>query len=395
MKGLGMNNHHISRRVVLKSLGAAATTLSIASLLSACKVTGHGAKQRELNFFGVGTLDIKDKWHNLPTDLGFTVAFKDNQNDVGHVITEMITMGASRTYDVGGLLGGAESELAQAKAILPWDTTKLKNYPRLWNLAKTIRSSRYEGQQYGIPIAVNADSMIYLPEKAGTVTSYHEVFNRKFKGKTSMEDSWMNSVLFTAIYLKESLQANIVDPSNLSTDELGTVMEFLTKQKRDKQFLKFWSGWEEGVNLIASGEVYVMTGWEPIVYEARRRGAKADYAKPKEGYEAWSTNLLLHAGAQEHGMVENAHAFADWLLDGYYGGVLATERGYIVPDDQTVAYARANPQQFTVEQLTHIENAVKGVQDKFAGVESSAYWLNVRPTNYRLYEDAWSRLRAS
>ena len=32
-----------------------------------------------------------------------------------------------------------------------------------------------------------------------------------------------------------------------------------------------WKVWQDGVDLITSEEVWVMTGWEPIVYEARRR----------------------------------------------------------------------------------------------------------------------------
>jgi len=33
-----------------------------------------------------------------------------------------------------------------------------------------------------------------------------------------------------------------------------------------------------------------MTGWEPIVYAARKRGIDCYYAVPKEGYEAWGNN---------------------------------------------------------------------------------------------------------
>ncbi len=32
-----------------------------------------------------------------------------------------------------------------------------------------------------------------------------------------------------------------------------------------------------------------MTGWEPIVYEGRKRGLQVEYAAPVEGYEAGAT----------------------------------------------------------------------------------------------------------
>jgi putative spermidine/putrescine transport system substrate-binding protein len=383
-----------SRRELLRKLGFTAAVFPLSGIAASCRRLG-GHTATELSFFGVGTLDIGPEWRRAMDEVDIRVEFKDNLNDVGQVITQMITLDAATAYDVGGLLGGAETELAQAKTIIPWDLSKLSNFDGLWSWVKDISSARWEGHQYGIPIAVNADAMIYLPDKTGTVDSYHAVFDRKFKGRTSMEDSWMNSVIFTAIYLKESSQANIVDPGDLSLEELNIVMEFLTKQKRDRQFLKFWSGWEEAVGLITNGDVWVMTGWEPIVYAAQKRGARALYARPKEGYEAWSTNLLLHAGAQERHLIDAAHRFANWGLNGFYGCQLALERGYVVPNDRTVEYAHANPTMFTSNQISEIEKTIANVKAKFSGMKSTAYWLNVRPKNYRHYEDLWSKLRAS
>ena len=40
--------------------------------------------------------------------------------------------------------------------------------------------------------------------------------------------------------------------------------------------------------LLVRREVYVMDAWEPMVFEARRRGVNAAYARPKEGYLLWA-----------------------------------------------------------------------------------------------------------
>jgi putative spermidine/putrescine transport system substrate-binding protein len=383
-----------TRRELFRRLGFTAAAFPLSWLALSCR-RGSSQPGTTLNFFSVGTLNDGASWQRAEHELGTKVVFRDNQNDVGQVITQMITLGAGKAYDVGGLLGGAERELAQARTILPWDLNKIPNYKGIWPQVLDISTARVDGRQYGLPIAVNADSMIYLPEKTGTVDSYHAVFDRNFRGRTSMEDSWMNSVFFTAMYLKESSQVSIVDPSDLTVPELHEVMEFLTKQKRDGQFLKFWSGWEEGVDLITSGDVWVMTGWEPIVYEAQKRGVKAKYAKPKEGYEAWSTDLLLHVGAQDRHVIDAAHAFANWALGGFYGCQLALERGYVVPNDKAAQYIDEHDKAFTADQVSHIRNTVDGVKAKFSGVKSSVYWLNVRPNNIRAYEDLWSTFRAS
>jgi len=379
-------NSNTSRRDLLKLLSLAGAGY----LASGC----HRSKpQQALTMYGTGTLDIgREGWSRLTQDTGISLKFLDNKNDTGPVITQMIVGSAAYDYDLGGLQGGAERELAAAGKILPWDLSKLRNWASLWDWAKTIPYTQWQGQQFGLPVVINADSMIYLPKHVGTVDSYAAVFDKRLKGKTAMEDAWINSVIFTAIYLKENALQRIDDPGDLTADELGAVMEFLISKKKDGQFRTFWSGWENGLNLIVNEEVYVMTGWEPIVYAAQKKGVDARYAIPKEGYEGWSNDLLLHAGAKERGLIDAAHAFADWELSGFYGCDLAKLRGYVVPNDRALDYARQHPTEFSVNDQ---EAIIQNVQHKFRAMKGSIYWQNVRPKEYRLYDEWWTKLRSA
>jgi len=303
---------------------------------------------------------------------------------------------AAADYDLGGLLGGAEEVLANAGAILPWDLAKIPNWDGVWRWAKDIKHARWKGEQYGLPLVVNADSMIYLPDRiksvpgyeSGVVDSYAAVFDPRLKGKTSMEDAWVNSAIFTAIYLKQNKLASIEDPGNLTESELKEVMEFLIDKKRSGQFRKLWNGWEQGVEVIRSEEVWVMTGWEPIVKAVNDQGVSARYATPKEGYEGWSIDLLLHSGAEKRGSVDLCHKVGNWLHDGFYGAELARSRGYAVPNESTRRYVKENK----IPDSEKVLSAVDHVQDK---VEKTMFWQNVRPDNYRLYEEWWSKLRAA
>jgi uncharacterized glyoxalase superfamily protein PhnB len=240
----------------------------------------------------------------LPTALPQTGFFDDlaagNANDI---------------YDIGGLQGGSEKELAKRGLIAPWDLSQIPNYSSLWEWAKNIPYLTFEGKIYGIPTVVNADSMIALRNRVGNVDSYGVIFDRTLRGKTAMEDAWINSVIFTAMYLKNSENAKIAEPGDLTADELGLVMEFLIKHKKDRQFRTFWNGWEQGLQLIANQEVWVMTGWEPIVYAARRRGLDCYYAVPKEGYEAWIYNTILLKGAVDRAR-ETARVLAGRIRGG-------------------------------------------------------------------------------
>jgi putative spermidine/putrescine transport system substrate-binding protein len=382
---------NLSRRELLRRLAAAGIVTTVpSSVLTACTKGGQPLAAKELNVWGTATLEVAD-WAPFEKMSGVRVQFEDNGNDPGPVITRLITNNESQTRHVSGMQGGAERELAAAGAIVPWDETLIPSFASVWEWARGIDYIRKDGDLYGIPTVVNADSMIYRKDRVGKVDSYAAIFDKRFKGRVSMEDAWINSVIFTAIYLKESGKASIKNPGDLTETELREVMRFLSEHARAGQFRKLWQGWTDGVRLITSGEVWVMTGWEPIVYEARRQKVAVEYAVPKEGYEGWSNDLMLHPGAKKSGLLEVAHKFVEWELSGYYGAQLAQARGYVVPIDSTVTYAERHPQVF---EPVKIRDTVAGVKSKFFQMKGQVYWQNVRPKNYRLYDEEWTKFRA-
>lgn len=380
-------NHLLSnmnRRKMLKLSGAAAAGLSANMMMPNSAYAADGG---DIAFWGTGTLDIGDMWDQANKDAGLNVSFIDNNNDPGPIVARLVAGNANAIYDVSGLQGGAERELAQQGAIAPWDVSKIPNYDKVWQWAKDIPFLYNEGKQYGLPGVVNADSIIYRKDKLGIVDSYGVIFDKKLKGRVAMEDAWINSAIFTAMYLKESENADIKEPGNLSESELGLVMEFLIKHKVDGQFRTFWNGWEQGVQLIADEEVDAMTGWEPIVLEGQKRGLDVAYAEPIEGYEGWGNNLLLHRGAVERGLSDAAHEFANWIYGGYYGSQLALSRGYVVPSDLNVDYAKAHADMINADKVAEV---TEHVRNKFSG---KIYWQNTRPDNFQLYEQWWQKLR--
>lgn len=375
----------LSRRQMLKLTASGIAGLAASSVLPAAAAEAGG----NVAFWGTGTLDIGNDWQRAMESAGLDISFSDNGNDPGPIVARLVAGNANAIYDVSGVQGGAEKELATQGAVVPWDTGKIANWDKVWSWAKDIPFLTVDGNQIGLPCVVNADSIIYRKDKLGVVDSYGVIFDPKLKGRVAMEDAWINSAIFTAMYLKESENAPIVEPGNLTEDELGLVMEFLIKHKRDGQFRTFWSGWEQGVQLVADEEVDAMTGWEPIVLEGQKRGLDVAYAAPVEGYEGWGNNLLLHRGAVERGLGDAAHEFANWIYSGFYGANLSQSRGYVVPSDNNVAYAETNPGEFDP---AAVRKTVDHVRNKFSG---KVYWQNTRPDNFQLYEEWWQKLRNS
>jgi len=232
----------LDRRQMLQR---AALGLGAAAIGGAVLPRSARAASKDVAFWASATLDIEDAgWKQFAKESGVDVNFTDNGNDPGPVVAKLAAGNANDIYDVGGLQGGSEKELARQGLIAPWDLSKIPNYAGVWQWAKDIPYLVYDGKTYGIPTVINADSIIALEDKVGKdVDSYGVVFDPKLKGKTAMEDAWINSAIFTAMYLKNSENAKIEQPGNLTPDELGLVMEFLIKKKKDGQFRTFWSGW--------------------------------------------------------------------------------------------------------------------------------------------------------
>ena len=112
----------------------------------------------EVNFWATGTLDIGDGgWKIFESESGVKVSFTDNGNDPGPVVAKLAAGNANDIYDVAGLQGGSEKELAKRGLIAPWDLSQIPNYPSLWQSAKDIPYLTYGGKIYGIPTVINAD----------------------------------------------------------------------------------------------------------------------------------------------------------------------------------------------------------------------------------------------
>lgn len=281
----GALSSNLQRRELLKLMG-----MGGAAMATGLGLSGQAfAQDANLAFWASGTLDIGENWSQMTADTGLSQTFTDNGNDMGPVVARLAAGNANELFDIGGFQGGAEKELARQGQIVPWDISKIPNYEQVWQWARDIPYLQSEGKQYGLPTVVNADSIIYRKDKLGFVDSYGVIFDPKLKGRVAMEDAWINSAVFAAIYLKEAESQPIGDPGNLTESELGLVMEFLIKHKSDGQFRTFWNGWEQGVQLVADEEVDAMTGWEPIVYEGRKRGLDGNMQRQSKAMKAGAT----------------------------------------------------------------------------------------------------------
>jgi putative spermidine/putrescine transport system substrate-binding protein len=101
----------LTRRQLVQraALGAGALMVGTLRLPRAA----HAAN--EINFWASGGLDIgEDGWKIFASESDVKVDFTDNGNDPAPVVAKLAAGNANDIYDVGGLQGGTERELANA-----------------------------------------------------------------------------------------------------------------------------------------------------------------------------------------------------------------------------------------------------------------------------------------
>src|SRR5262249_37310373 len=136
--------------------GFARGVVGAAALASGSLGLPRAARAAEdINFWATGTLDIGDAgWKIVADDSGIKVNFSDNGNDPGPVVARLAAGNANDIFDVGGLQGGSEKELARRGLIAPWEVSQIPNYASLWPWAKDIPYLRHDGKIYGIPTVI-------------------------------------------------------------------------------------------------------------------------------------------------------------------------------------------------------------------------------------------------
>ena len=112
----------LDRRQMLQR---AALGLGAAAIGGAVLSRSARAASKDVAFWASATLDIEDAgWKQFAKESGVDVNFTDNGNDPGPVVAKLAAGNANDIYDVGGLQGGSEKELARQGLIAPWDLSK-------------------------------------------------------------------------------------------------------------------------------------------------------------------------------------------------------------------------------------------------------------------------------
>lgn len=388
-------NASTTRRSTLKSMLA----LGGGIMLGGSPWSKAFAQDKTLNLADIGVGD-PGSWKLFTDQSGYDVNLVAIGNAPSAIINVMLGGGGVQTFDGINIVGGMQKPLADLGLIQPIDIARLPNWNKNKYIADYIKPGTpgheyfyYNDQLYGIPTAFQGESICYLPDLTKTkIDSFGALFDPAYKGYVALDDNYATTGYKTAIYLKAAGLADIKDPTDMTASEFNTVVNFLIEKKQEGQFRVLWSSFEQAVNLLVNKEVYVLDGWEPMVYAVQAKGVKCEYAVPKEGYMLWAmSGYITNNQSRSEERLNAIYELFNFMLGPWYGARISATRGYMT-SSEAAAYAAAHPDQFAAGEPEEARKADERGRYKF---DNGTYWQFRWPKEVHAMESEWARFKGA
>lgn len=304
---------------------------------------------------GLGVSVINEIQSQASKDLGFAV--RGQALGYGAMFSKMLNQNGQ--YEVAEGYYNDMDVMLPAKVWQPIDTTRVKNWDKVSNLAKTGKLSPDSKEGQGdapfrqlwvdangnrasgpsryismVPGWHNADSIGYNPEETGRkIESWADLFSDDFKGRVALLNVPQIGTMDAALGAEALGLMTFKDKGNMTRAEIDKLIDFLIEKKKADHFRAFWETFGQSVNLMVNGEVALESMWSPAVTAIKAEGVPCIYASPKEGMRGWHGGLAISAKTTGKAL-DQAYEYIDWWLDGWPGAFVARQGYYMsVPEN--------------------------------------------------------------
>lgn len=362
----GTGEAGITRRNILKGGAAALGAAAGSGIIGMPVIWAQNIKDITLNQVGPSFSVIADIAEKASADLGFKVVAQTAETVqlMAKTVSQPETIDIA-DYEYWGLQKGWRSGNLQ-----PIDISKIKAWSAMTPLMrdgkgfdgkdmsrqgtlpfKVLYTDSADSKDFAkgatalatvMPTIFNADTLGLRSDLIKRdVTSWAELFNPEFKGKTALVNIPSIGIMDAAMALEARGDMRYGDKGNMTREEIDKTVEVLTKLKKDGQFRAFWSTFDESVNLMAAGEVVIQSMWSPAVTAVKSRGIECVYQGMKEGYRSWGLGmgLMRHLSGLK---LEAAYEYLNWYLSGWQGAFIARQGYYSAVPETAKANLSAN-----------------------------------------------------
>ena len=352
-----------------------------------------------LKILTINIAKVTKTWNEMSVEADVPISFYEKRGSADELIKIFLKGDGIELYDAVSDNGGNQEDvLFKNKIIETLDISNIKNWQKIipeykknGEYSDSIRNE--EGDIVGVPYLSNTDSLAYNKTKIGeNINTWEALFDSQFKGYSSIQNSLGPTFTITAIYLKQSNKQDIKNPSNMTKDEIKGVCEFLIKMKKRGQFNKIWKSFNEGVELLANGEVLVSSCWEPMAISAQKKGTEIKYGIMKEGHLSWNNIWMLTKGGQKRGQQKNFYKLMDLYLSPWFGIRLLDKYGFTPQMTGMKKYINDLENLDVVKKQSLTQRLID--KQKRISIKGNS-WQNLYPKEILTYKDLWQKFLAA
>jgi spermidine/putrescine transport system substrate-binding protein len=292
----------VSRRQLIRRLGAAGLTMSSAgTLLAACggvkgtdqkgptKTTATHPKVaiKQLNFSNwplyIDKSVLKDFEKQYPgSNVKYTEEINDNEEFFGKV-RQQLQAGDSLGRDLVALTDWMAARWVRSGWVEPKDK---KNIPNEKNLTPNLLHPKWDpNRNFSLPWQSGMSAIGYNPDKTGRkINSIADLFDPKFKGKVSMfSDPHDSAGLMILLSGKRTEDATLDD-----------VLAGIAKidQENKKGQIRRFTGNDYTTDLV-KGNVSLCMAYSGDVFQLQKQNPKLQFVIPQEGAMLWTDNMMM------------------------------------------------------------------------------------------------------
>jgi spermidine/putrescine transport system substrate-binding protein len=294
------------RRFVGRSAGAALVATGLASVLSACGITGTATQNVEqleeeaANVrhpkvpIGDWTFSnwplymdksvLKDFDRRFGGKVKYVEDINDN-NDFFGKVRQQLTQDQPIGRDIVVLTDPMASRWVRSGFVTPYD---LRNVPNRDNLVATLQSISYDPKrQFTLPFQSGAIGIGYDIRATGReLRSMKEFFNPEFKGRCTMLSEPYDSASSVLIMQGKN-------PANATIDDMLGAVEFIAQAAGKGQFRRFTGN--DYTTDLTKGNVELVMAYSGDMVQLQADNPNLRFAYPDEGAVLFTDNLMLPA----------------------------------------------------------------------------------------------------